>query len=89
MFKKKKFQKKVSDFGQKKSFHALVGPIGLHSNPGISFMSLAVIKGIIRIANEESLHLLQSSYDGLVYDSDHAIFGASYHGYGLKCLRLH
>ena len=31
----------------------LVGTIGLHSNPGISFMSLAV-KGMIRIANEES-----------------------------------
>ena len=48
------FQKKVSNFGQKKkSFHALVETIGMHSNPGISFMSLAV-KGMIRIANEES-----------------------------------
>ena len=47
------FQKKVSDFGPRKSFRALVGTIGLHSNLGISFMSLAV-KGMIRIATEES-----------------------------------
>ena len=46
-------EKKVSDFGQKKSFRAIVGTIGLHTNPGISFMSLAA-KGMIRIANEES-----------------------------------
>ena len=38
---------------KKKSFRALVGTMGLHSNPGISFMSLAV-EGMIRIANEES-----------------------------------
>ena len=34
-------------------FCAIVGTIGLHANPGISFMSLAV-KGMIRIAKEES-----------------------------------
>ena len=40
-------------FWPKKSFRALVGTTGLHSNPGICFMSQAV-KGMIRIANEES-----------------------------------
>ena len=46
------FLKRFQILAQKKSFHALVGTIGLHSNPGISFMSLAV--KVIRIANEES-----------------------------------
>ena len=36
----------------KKSFRALVGTIGLHSNSGTSFMSM-VIKGMVRITNED------------------------------------
>ena len=47
------FSEKGLRFWPKKSFRAVVGTIGLHSNPGISFMSLAV-NGMIRIANEES-----------------------------------
>ena len=46
-------EKKFQILAQKKSFRAIVGTIGLYTNPGISFMSLAV-KGMIRIANEES-----------------------------------
>ena len=47
------FSEKGFRFWPKKYFRAIVGTIGLHTNPGISFMSLAV-KGMIRIANEES-----------------------------------
>ena len=47
------FSEKGFRFWPKKSFRALVGTIGLHSNPGNSFMSLAV-KRMIRIAHEES-----------------------------------
>ena len=36
----------------KKSFRALVGTVGLHSNSGTYFMSM-VIKGTIRITNED------------------------------------
>ena len=35
-----------------------------------------------------SLHLLRSSYDGLVYDFP-CDFGGIVGGYGLRCLRLH
>ena len=47
------FSEKWFRFWPKKSFRVLVGTIGLHLNPGIYFMSLAV-KGMIRMANEES-----------------------------------
>ena len=39
-------------FWPKKSFRALVGTIGLHSNSGTSLMSM-VIKGMVRITNED------------------------------------
>ena len=39
-------------FWPKKSFCAIVGTIGLHTNPVMSFMSLAV-KRMISIANQE------------------------------------
>ena len=46
------YSEKGFRFWPKKSFCALVGTIGLHSNSGTSFMSM-VIKGMIRITNED------------------------------------
>ena len=46
------FSEKGFRFWPKKSFRALVGTIGLHSNSGTSLMSM-VIKGMIRITNED------------------------------------
>ena len=46
------FSEKGFRFWPKKSFRALVGTIGLHSNYGTSFMSM-VIKGMVRITNED------------------------------------
>ena len=46
------FSEKGFRFWPKKSFRALVGTIGLHSNSGTSFMSM-VIKGKVRITNED------------------------------------
>ena len=46
------FSEKGFRFWPKKSFRALVGTIGLHSNSGTSFMSM-VINGMIRITNED------------------------------------
>ena len=54
-------------FWPQKSFRALVGTIGLHSNSGTSFMSM-VIKGMIRITNEDR-HLLSSI---LIINSNHS-----------------
>ena len=60
------FSEKGFRFWPQKSFRALVGTIGLHSNSGTSFMSM-VIKGMIRITNEDR-QLLSS----LMSNSNHS-----------------